>query len=240
MKALLISTILFNIFAYLTIIIRPKLYSVKIFKPMIWNLKLSLIPFVIVLITTAVTFGTRYVYALTHSQIILYLSNIIFVLGFVLWLTLLPNAAYLLTELNLTHREIDEHEVPIWYDIISVTSLALSGIINTMVNIMIVQLGYLIIIDPITIQTRDQVIIQLSAVIIILLLSVGIYLGREVRFNSWDLLHPKDFIVKFRKHFNHPGIWKNFFYFVLFHLIFLLLVYNLLGLNNIYSFFTSH
>ncbi|CAH2760413.1 DUF1361 domain-containing protein [Erysipelothrix amsterdamensis] len=239
MKSLLVSTLLFNVFAYFTIIIRPKIYRVTLFKPMIRNLKLSLIPFVVLLITISFTLGMRYVFAITQMRIILFLSNITFVFGSIIWIALLPNATYLLTELNLTHRDMDEYEVPIWYDIISVTSFALSGILNTMLNIMIVQLGYLVIIDPIIIQTRDQVLIQLSAVLIILGVVIGIYLGREVRFNSWDLLHPKMFFIKLREHFSLRGRWKNFLYFVVFHLIFLLLIYNLLGLNNAYIFFRT-
>lgn len=35
----------------------------------------------------------------------------------------------------MTHRLDDVVEVPIWYDLISVMSFALSGIINTLVNI---------------------------------------------------------------------------------------------------------
>ena len=41
--------------------------------------------------------------------------------------------------------------------------------------------------------------------VLLVLIAFGMYLGRYVRFNSWDLLHPGSFVRKFRDHFTAPG-----------------------------------
>lgn len=106
---------------------------------------------------------------------------------------MLPNSGYLITELNMTHRLDDVVEVPIWYEIISVMSFALSGIINTLVNIVFLQLIFLVGVDPENITKKTFISFIITAIILNVLVAIGVYLGRQIRFNSWDVLHPKSF-----------------------------------------------
>ena len=187
---LMITMVAINVFAYLTIRLRPVFFKTKLFKPMIWNFKLSLMPIIILLITSLLYLVSMYTYA--HTEMILFVY-LVFVVGLILWILMLPNSGYLITELNMTHRLDDVVEVPIWYEIISVMSFALSGIINTLVNIVFLQLIFLVGVDPENITKKTFISFIITAIILNVLVAIGVYLGRQIRFNSLDVLHPKSF-----------------------------------------------
>ena len=227
---LFITAILLNLFALITILIRPKLFGVKLFRPMIWNIKLSILPTVVLVGGMFITIITRYLATTREIDFLQIVSSILFFLTILIWLVLLPNSGYLITELNLTHREEDELEVPIWYDIISVLSLALSGVVNTLLSITLIQLLLLVILDPTIVDNRSLVHLTILSLILIVLVSIGIYFGRAIRFNSWDLVHPARFIKKLKDHFSIKNNLINSFYFILFHSAFFLIMYYAFGI----------
>lgn len=229
---LFLSVILLNAFAYFTILVRPKIYGVELFKPMIKNFKLSLLPFVVILTGTAIFFILMYL-----SSFLNFLYNIalvFYIITIIIWLLLLPNSGYLITELNLTHRDQDTKPVPIWYDIVSITSFALSGIVNTLANIVIIQFIGIIIIDP-NVNHIYFTALVVSGIIINMLVSIGVYLGRTIRFNSWDILHITSFIRKLLDNFKRKGELRNFTLFVLFHTAFFMIIYVVLGIPSYFS-----
>lgn len=228
-----IMIIVLNLFAYLTIKLRPKLFGVKLFKPMIWNFKLSILPLLVVIGNFILFLIMGYIYATTGSKFISILSIIISVLGLLVWLLLLPNSSYLITELNLTHRNQDEKEVPIWYDIVSIMSFALSGILNTILNINIIQLIFIIIMDPDVINRKYKYILYTTAIAINILVAIGVYLGRSIRFNSWDILKPISFIKMIINHFKTKGEIRNFILFVIFHSVFFQIMYSMFNISDI-------
>lgn len=217
--------LLFNLLAYLLVRLRANIYNNKVFKPMIWNIKLSLLPILILLVGAIVGFSFMIASTQFNIPILFTMSGVVFIITLLLWLLFLPNSAYLITELNLTHRSMDENEVPIWYDIIAVLTLSLSGIFNTLLGIMTIQSFYLIYFDPTVITSLYKYTMNSMAVFVIILVSFGIYLGREIRFNSWDVMHPLQFIKKFSNHLKKKGETKNLFLFVTFHSIFFILMY---------------
>lgn len=235
LRILFTTMILLNLFAYLTIVIRPRLYGVALFKPMIWNFKLSLLPLIVLLVTISIAFLFLLARVTFGVELFYYLGIGSFFIGLALWFVLLPNSGYLITELNLTHRQVDEKKVPIWYDIISILSLALSGVVNMMANIVVIQVFYLIIVDPVRLSFKNQLFLFLLTFVIILFASIGIYLGRSIRFNTWDLLHPISFIKKFIHHFRRKGAAKDAFLFIFFHLCFFILFYYMLGIPFYFS-----
>ncbi len=230
----LIMVIILNFFAYLTIVLRPKIYDVDLFKPMIWNFKLSILSIFLLLMDMLILIFFSIISTQLNIKIIGYIGNILTVLGLFVWLLVLPNSNYLITELNLTHRDMDRNEVPIWYDIVSIMSFALSGIMNTVININLIQYYYLLLADPVGMGRKDKVFFYLSTVIINLLISLGVYLGRNIRFNSWDILHPIKFIKKLFDHFTDKSILKNFILFIIFHTSFFIIVFFILNTNNIF------
>ena len=217
--------VLFNLFAYSLIKLRAVIYKNDVFKPMIWNMKLSIMPIIILFIGAIVTIMLLIVG--NYKELIIYriIAAIAFILTILCWLLFLPNSAYLITELNLTHRNMDKYEVPIWYDIISVLSLSLSGVFNTILGITTIQVFYLIYVDPSTLSLKNELFMNISATVIIVLVTIGIYLGREIRFNSWDVLHPIKFLKKLIEHFKKDGEFLNCFLFIVLHSIFLLMMY---------------
>lgn len=220
-----ITTLLFNLFALLTILVRPKLFKTQLYAPMIWNFKLSVLPFLALTLNMAIFFFLRYLGVSFKIHWMLSLSNVLVILGFIAWLLLLPNSGYLVTELNLNHRDKDGDIVPMWYDIISILSFALSGILNLLVNILMIQLFYLIYFDPKTISLSDHVYLTAIAIGLFILVSIGIFVGREIRLNSWDIVHPIQMIKKLFNHFKQKGAFINFFRFILFHTLFFLILY---------------
>lgn len=224
---LILSVILLNTFAFLTIKLRPRFFDVDLFKPMIKNFKLSLLPFGVIIVSTILFiiftyFGTSLAWMYTAGQVV-------FVIGIIIWLLLLPNSGYLITELNLTHRDTDRKPVPIWYDIVSMTAFALSGIINTLANIVIIQFIGIVIVDPQQMSGKYHFALIITGFLINMLVSIGVYLGRTIRFNSWDILHITRFIKKLYNNFSKPGEWRNFFLFVTFHTALFMIIYVVIG-----------
>ncbi|MGM0216701.1 DUF1361 domain-containing protein [Enterococcus sp. AZ109] len=235
MALMLLITLLFNLFALLLILIRPKIFHAKLFKPMITNFKLSVIPLFILVGTLTLQLFFARVSALTSFTFLGTISSLILIIGLVIWLVFLPNAGYLVTELNLTHREVDEVEVPIWYDIIAVLSLAISGVLNTALNIVLLQFTFFIYFDPANITTFNTPIFWLLTWLVFPVLSFGIYLGRYIRFNTWDLFHPIQFLQKLFTHFSQKNTRREAFLFTILLGVFLALFYALTFLNPLWQ-----
>lgn len=81
---LMIIMVVINVFAYLTIRLRPVFFKTKLFKPMIWNFKLSLMPIIILLITSLLYLVSMYTYAHTEMILFVYLAYLVFVVGLIL------------------------------------------------------------------------------------------------------------------------------------------------------------
>ncbi|WP_341727858.1 DUF1361 domain-containing protein, partial [Brooklawnia sp.] len=161
-------------------------------RPMLWNIWLSILPILILGVAISAGLGT-----LIISRP---LGYIVLVVCGIIWLLMLPNASYLITELNLSHRRPDDR-VPMWFDVILVITLAMSGVINTVINLFTAHtLSALYFYgDYATSYTQTPVLVVLA--VVLLLVSFGMYLGRYLRFNSWDIRHPVSFAKRLREHF---------------------------------------
>lgn len=217
-----------NMLAYVMVRLRPRLYQTTLYKPMLTNIKLSLMPLVILMAagTAFVVFQGLSTYFGGHT-VFWWASILVAGAGFLIWLLMLPNAGYLVTELNLNHREQDKTEVPLWYDIIGILTLAMSGVMNMCFNVFIVQFMIAIFVRG---ATRDSTFIfdfvsWIVMAVLMLLSSFGIYLGRYIRFNSWDVRHPVQFIKKLSVHFKEKGTGKNCALFIVFHTLFFVVFY---------------
>ncbi|GEM30930.1 hypothetical protein NN3_19370 [Nocardia neocaledoniensis NBRC 108232] len=126
-----------------------------------------------------------------------------------MWLLALPNSGYLITELNLNHRRADE-TVPLWYDIIAVSAFAMSGVINTVLGVFAVHLAFALTIYGESNQDLWDLPLRLLIGTLPLLVSVGIYFGRYLRLNSWDVRSPVRMWAKLRQHFDSRAVLGNF------------------------------
>jgi uncharacterized membrane protein len=94
-----------------------------------------------------------------------------------LWLLFFPNAPYLLTDLLHLGRI---GQVPIWYDLIMLLTFALAGLF----------LGFasLFWLHGLVAKTWNRWTGWLFVLVVLGLSSFGVYIGRFLRWNSWDLL----------------------------------------------------
>jgi uncharacterized membrane protein len=136
------------------------------FSGLIWNLFLAWIPFAL---AVAVYDGWRR----KRARVTLV------VLG-ALWLLFFPNAPYIVTDFVHLERTAD---APYWYDAVTVSAFAWTGVLLGFASLFLMQ--------TVVRQSRGVVIGWVFAGVAIALGSLGIYLGRFLRLNSWDALeHP--------------------------------------------------
>jgi uncharacterized membrane protein len=132
---------------------------------LIWNLFLAWIPFML----------AYFAHAVSWRRATLYL--IIPAIAF-LWLIFFPNAPYMLTDLqDLSRRASD---APLWYDVIIVVWMSWTGMMLGVVSLYLMQ--------DIIIRTLGRTTGWIFVFVISALSSFGIYIGRFVRLNSWDIL----------------------------------------------------
>jgi uncharacterized membrane protein len=132
---------------------------------LVWNLFLAWIPFILAYIA----------HAISWRRIWLYL-----VIPFVafLWLIFYPNAPYMLTDLqDLARMTFD---APLWYDVIIVVWFSWTAMMLGVVSLYLMQ--------DIVQRTFGRFVGWAFVFIISVASSFGIYLGRFVRLNSWDIL----------------------------------------------------
>ncbi len=100
-----------------------------------------------------------------------------YIVPLIVWLLFFPNAAYLVTDLyNLT----DMPPVPFWYDVGFFATLAWTGLLLAVAALQIVQ--------RMVKQSFGVIWSWIVVMIVVGLNGVGIYLGRFLRWNSWDVI----------------------------------------------------
>lgn len=118
-----------------------------------------------------------------------------------LWLLFFPNAPYILTD--LFHLKLTT-SMPIWFDLVLILSFAWTGIL----------FGFLSLwdIERMLSKSLKQKYISAISIFLLFLSSFGIYLGRFLRWNSWDIINSPfqlayDIGDRFINPFVHPRTW---------------------------------
>jgi uncharacterized membrane protein len=111
-----------------------------------------------------------------------------------LWLLFLPNAPYLITDfVHLYQRPL----IPLWYDIILMATFALAGMFLAVASLNSMR----IMVEDFTGSKRSWLFVGAMAG----LSGMGIYLGRVLRWNSWDVfLYPRAILVDAAHLLIHP------------------------------------
>jgi uncharacterized membrane protein len=112
---------------------------------------------------------------------------------FVLWFLFLPNAPYILTDImHLTRAS----QAPVWYDLALLLSCAGTGLL----------VGYLSLMDVQGMVARrfSPLIGWVFALTSLILSGFAIYLGRFLRWNSWDVLIAPTRLVTLAEGLIHP------------------------------------
>jgi uncharacterized membrane protein len=132
---------------------------------LIWNLFLAWIPFIL----------SYFTHALLRRRTWLY---IFFPITAFLWLIFYPNAPYMLTDLQDLAR--NPGGAPLWYDVIIVVWCSWTGMLLGVISLYLMQ--------DLVIRRLGRVTGWVFVFVISGLSSFGIYIGRFVRLNSWDIL----------------------------------------------------
>jgi uncharacterized membrane protein len=132
---------------------------------LILNLGLAWIPLVAALAA----------YLAQRNRVTFYLLMPVCVL---IWLAFFPNAPYLLTDFQ--HLSATNSSTPLWFDVILLIWFAWTGLLLGVVSLALMQ--------SIVTRMYNRVAGWVFALGATSLSSVGVYLGRFLRWNSWDLL----------------------------------------------------
>lgn len=96
----------------------------------------------------------------------------------VLWLAFLPNAPYIMTDFQ--HLAKWDRAAPLWYDVLMLTWFAWNGLFLGVVSLFMMQ------------QTVSRLFNRITGWVFVVLVcglsGFGIYLGRFLRWNSWDIV----------------------------------------------------
>ncbi len=183
------------VFAFIMNMSRFALTDVHSYLYMNWNLFLALLPL-------------PFVFFFENSR------NIYFkVLSFILWLFVLPNAPYMVTD--LLHLRNVGPEWLLWFDGMMIFSYAIIGVFVlsfTMVKIKRILFN------------KSQIRRNIFLILISIISSFGIYLGRYIRFNSWDIfIKPRllmnNIIEILSTKYSHPVFITTMLFFTLFIMI---------------------
>jgi uncharacterized membrane protein len=182
MKTSKIITLL-GIYAILLVVFRVYFTKSVFYLFMVWNLFLAVIPYVI----------SNYLKQVNNKYLLYVL--------FPIWLIFLPNAAYIITDLVHLHQGT---LMPIWFDLLLILSFAITGMLLFFISLNDV---FLLIKQHFSIKKA-----WFLTVFVLFLSSFGIYLGRYLRWNSWDIMHRpqlllNDIFTRIIHPTHHPKTW---------------------------------
>ena len=154
-----------------------------------WNLFLAFVPWAL----TSITISSRRVHARSHWVVFILMG---------IWLLFFPNAPYILTD--LFHLRYDQLTMPIWFDLVLILAYAWTGLL----------FGFLSLwdIERLLAEWVHPKLVTALSVSLLFLGSFGIYLGRYLRWNSWDLITEPFRLIydigdRIVNPFEHPRAW---------------------------------
>jgi uncharacterized membrane protein len=152
----------FCTFIFLMLAFRLLYTGKPMFLFLAWNLFLGYLP---LLISTKMIKGEN---DISTSQ---------FLIMFTGWLLLLPNSFYIVTDLfHLKERA----PIPLWYDLSLIFSASWMGLVFGIVSLRHME---------VLVKARWKPVSPAFFIVpVMFLISVGIYIGRYLRYNSWDVV----------------------------------------------------
>jgi uncharacterized membrane protein len=141
---------------------------------LIWNLFLAWIPYCI----------SQWLYNKQEKI----KSRFVFVIAVLLWLAFVPNTFYILTDLYHIGDAYNDYTMPNWYDLAMILSFAWNGLLLGILSVRYIEK---------VVQRRFVVKNDLLFLYPIMWLNaLGVYVGRYLRFNSWDLLSNPFYLIR--------------------------------------------
>jgi uncharacterized membrane protein len=162
-------------------LVREHRYGAYDFRLLVWNLILAWIPLLLALLVY-----DRY----RRGRSLLVLAP-----ALALWLLFLPNAPYIVTD--FVHLSADS-PAPLWLDGVEVSAFAWTGMLLGFVSLYLVH--------AVARHRLGTVPSWIGVFGALALVSVGVYLGRVKRWNSWDLLtQPGERLAQLHAHLGDPA-----------------------------------
>ena len=162
-RAIYAALALLSLFSVALIVTRYVYSREDLFLELIWNLFLAWIPFgLAIVLYDRHRAGARLISLVPLAA---------------LWLLFLPNALYIITDFK---HLVPSPVVPIWVDIVVIAGPAWTGMLLGFLSLYLVQ--------SVLRQLAGPRVAWVAAVAVIGLSSFGIYLGRILRWNSWDVI----------------------------------------------------
>lgn len=182
------------IFAVTLNILRIVIWGKYSFIYILWNIFLAFVPFIISSILLKCNEANK-------------LNKTFFIISVFLWLLFIPNAHYIITD--LIHLE-EVRYAPVIYDTFLLFSSALVGLLFGLYSLSHME-------QIIKIRFSEK-IARISMLFIFLLIGLGIYVGRFMRFNSWDFFsNHVSILSSFHQIFSNPFDYiEVFIYTILF------------------------
>ena len=148
-------------FSFILLFIRVSITKTLHYSFLVWNVFLAIIPYIITM------------YLSDKKK----LNKISFAIVFVIWLTFLPNAPYIITDLFHLSTSAFKN---IWIDTLVISTFAITGMLLFYFSLF--QMKTLLL----AFFSRKK---SESIIIVIMFLSAfGVYIGRFLRYNSWEIL----------------------------------------------------
>lgn len=169
-----------TLFSFAILSFRMVYADTTFFLFLIWNLFLAFIPFAIS------SFLVR-----TGKPKKLGIMTGIWLL---IWLVFFPNAPYILTDLvHLKHQSF----MPLWFDLGLILSFAFTGLLFAFYSLRDV--------EKLITQQWGKRFGQLASAFILFLSAYGIYIGRYLRWNTWDIVaNPLGLASQLSQELLHP------------------------------------
>jgi uncharacterized membrane protein len=176
-----------SLFCFGLSIFRSVYSDTNVFLFLNWNLFLAFVPY---FLSTLLILYPNFIK-----------SKIGGVLLLLIWLLFFPNAPYILTD--LFHLKL-KTSMPIWFDLTLILSFAWTGLL----------FGFLSLwnIEQIFSKFIKRTYISISSALLLFLGSFGVYIGRYLRWNSWDIIiEPFELFYdigdRIINPFAHPRTW---------------------------------
>lgn len=204
------SACLFSLVTVGLLFARAKIFKQRVYKPMLFNLFLAWIPIICMGIALL-----AFLAVVLRGESLLWVT----ILLLCIWFVFFPNSTYLVTEFH--HLRDEKADIPYWFDTIVILSLALSGLLLGSFSLLLVhQLLLIYLPGPLT---------WVIFITYLFLSNIGIYIGRFLRFNSWDVLtNPLKLVARLGKIFLERQTRKQLLLFASLFTLFLLTFYLLL------------
>ena len=188
-------------FGFLLLLARTVYTGRLTFAFLVWNLFLAFVPYFLS-------------YSLTQRPAWIG-SKWKFATIFILWLLFVPNSFYMLTDLFHLY---DSYSVPRWYDLLLILCFAWNALLMGILSVRHMEK----IIQVIWRFRSDWLFVYP----VMLLNAFGIYIGRYLRYNSWDIVsNPFQLLVDTAHILLHPVYYKNAWGMVIVFSFFLSIIY---------------